>query len=107
MRIQIRRRGGLAGIALRADLDTAELGGQTASRVDKAVARLFTETVSVSAPLPDAFEYEITVPGRGDSVVVGEHELPSDLEPLVEKLAKVGDVEPARRRRPTNPEPTG
>jgi len=107
VRVQIRRRGGLAGIALRADLDTAELGSQTATRVDEAVARLLTKTASAPTPLPDAFEYEITVPGRGDSVVVGEHELPSDLEPLVEKLAKVGDVEPPRRRRPTNPEPTG
>jgi hypothetical protein len=98
VRIQIRRRGGLAGIALCADLDTAELGSQTAARVEDAVARLAATTGAAPTPHPDAFEYEITVPGRCDSVLVGEHELPSDLEPLIQKLSKVGHVEAPRQR---------
>jgi hypothetical protein len=102
VRLQIRRRGGLAGVALRADLDTAEFGSETAARVDQAVARLLGSAgAAPPTPKPDAFEYEITVPDRGDSVVVGEHEMPSDLEPLIEKLSKVGHIEASRRSRPT------
>jgi hypothetical protein len=98
MRVQIRRRGGLAGVALRADLDTSELDRETAAHVEGAIARLLNTGGTVPAPQPDAFEYEITVPDRGDSVLVGEREMPSDLEPLIEKLSKVGHVEAARGR---------
>jgi Emfourin len=98
LRIQIRRRGGLAGIALRADLDTSELDSETAARVEAAIARLWSATATVPTPQPDAFEYEITLPDHGAPVVVGEHELPSDLEPLIEKFSKVGQVEQPRRR---------
>jgi hypothetical protein len=98
VRIQIQRRGGLAGIALCAVVDTAELGSQTAARVEDAVSKLLASRGTVPTPHPDAFEYEITVPDGGDSVLIGEDELPSDLEPLISKLAKVGHVEPTRRR---------
>lgn len=98
MRIQIRRRGGLAGIALCADLDTAELGVQTAVRVENAVVRLLATTATSPTPKPDAFEYEIAVPGSGDSVLVAEEELPTDLEPLIQKLSEVGHVEASRQR---------
>jgi hypothetical protein len=96
MRIQIKRRGGLAGVTLRADLDTAELGSQTGAHVEEAVARLLTGTEAARTPHPDAFEYEITIPSRGDSVSVGEHELPRELEPLVEHLSKVGHLDRSR-----------
>jgi hypothetical protein len=99
VRIQIRRRGGFAGIALYAELDTAELGGQTAARVEDAVARLLASAGTPPTPKPDAFEYEITVPGSGESVSVAEHEVPSDLEPLIQKLSEAGHVE-ARRQPP-------
>jgi hypothetical protein len=97
VRIQVRRRGGLAGIALCADLDTAELGVQTAARVENAVAQLLATTATSPTPKPDAFEYEITVPGSGDSVLVAEDELPTDLEPLIQKLSEVGHVEASRQ----------
>jgi hypothetical protein len=98
VRIRIRRRGGLAGIPLCADVDTAELGSQSAARVEAAVSKLLATRGTVPPPHPDAFEYEIAVPDRDDSVLVGEDELPSDLEPLLSKLAKVGHLEPTRRR---------
>ena len=104
MLIHIRRRGGLAGVTLRADFDTAELGRQTAARVEDAVDQLLTTTCTAPTPRPDEFQYEITVPDHGASVVVGEHGLPSDLEPLIEKLPKVGHVESRRRSRPEGAE---
>jgi hypothetical protein len=98
VRIQIRRRGGLAGIALCGEIDTAELGSQTAARVEEAVARLLATAGSSPIPKPDAFEYEITVPRSGDSVLVAEDELPTDLEPLIQKLSEVGHIEASRQR---------
>jgi hypothetical protein len=74
------------------------LGGQTAARVENAVARLLATTGTSPTPKPDAFVYEITVPGSGDSVLVAEHELPSGLEPLIQKLSEVGHVEAPRQR---------
>ena len=62
------------------------------------MAGLLAGAGTSSTPKPDAFEYEITVPGSGDSVSVAEHELPSDLEPLIQKLSKAGHVEAPRQR---------
>jgi hypothetical protein len=65
---------------------------------------LLTTTRTVPTLRPDEFEYEITVPRQGASVVVGERGLPRDLEPLIEKLPKVGGVENRRRSRPEGAE---
>jgi hypothetical protein len=52
-----------------------------------------------SAPVnPDAFQYEISVPESGRSVVVGEHELPSELDPLRQRLSQGGQAEPPSRQ---------
>ncbi len=97
MRVQIRRRGGLAGVALRADLDTSELDDESAARVNGAIAQLRSTTRTAPTPQPEAFEYEITVPDRGEPILVGEHEVPNDLRPLIEQLSKTGRVETPRR----------
>jgi hypothetical protein len=103
--VQIKRRGGLAGVTLHADVDTAELGEPTAAKVDDALARLPTGTGSTAgahpdAPRhPDAFRYEITIPGRAEPVSVHEHDLPSELEPLIKLVPKVGRVEHAPERK--------
>jgi hypothetical protein len=93
MRIQVTRRGGLAGITLRADVDTAELDSATAARVEGTLTRLLNTAGSVSTPHPDAFQYEIAVPSRGKSVSLGERDVPADLQPLVELVSKVGSLE--------------
>lgn len=92
VRVQIKRRGGIAGLTLGADLDTTELGGETASRVEQAVDRLTDQPPAPSSPQPDRFYYEITVPERDKSVSVAEQELPDDLRPLVDMLSKVGTI---------------
>jgi hypothetical protein len=92
MRVRIRRRGGLAGVTLRADVDTSELDSATAARVEGALTRL-TTTGPVSTPHPDAFEYEIGIPERGQTVAFGEHNVPAELQPLVELVSRVGSPE--------------
>ena len=97
MRIQIKRRGGLAGVTLRADLVTADLDPDTAARVETAIGSLFEKAPTATPPRPDMLEYEIHAPARGESVVVAEDDLPDELRPLVEMLSKVGTIERAQR----------
>ena len=92
MRVQITRRGGIAGVALHADLATSDLDAETASRVEGALDRLLDQPPVASPPQPDRFHYEITVPDRDRSVSVAEPDLPTELTPLVEMLSKVGNV---------------
>jgi len=98
VRIQIERRGGLAGVTLRADVETTELDSDVAGRVEDALGRLFETPRTPSAAHPDMFEYEIGVPGRGQSVFVGEHDLPDGLRPLVEMLSTRGAIKGAQKR---------
>jgi emfourin len=99
VRVQIKRRGGIAGVILYADLATTELDDETAARVEQAVDRLIDQPPAPSQPEPDRFYYEITLPNRGRSVSVAEHELPNDMRPLIEMLSKVGTVGSAGNRR--------
>ena len=96
MRVKIKRRGGLAGVALAAELDTAELGEDPARRVDAAIVRLLSSRTAARMPHPDAFDYEIVVAGRDEAIRLGENELPSDLEPLLVALSKHGSIERSR-----------
>jgi hypothetical protein len=98
VRIQIRRRGGIAGVTLRADLATSDLDGKTAARVEKAIARLVDTPPTASAPHPDMFEYEIVLPERDTSVTVAEHDMPDELRPLIEMLSSTGTIESAPKR---------
>jgi hypothetical protein len=98
VRIQIRRRGGVAGVTLRADLTTSDLDGKTSARVEKAIARLVDTPPTPSAPHPDMFEYEIILPARDVSVSVAERDMPDELTPLVEMLSRTGTIESAPKR---------
>ena len=59
---------------------------------------LLDSTAAAAPSHPDAFQYEISVPESGRSVVVGEHELPSELDPLRQRLSQGGQAEPPSRR---------
>ena len=90
MRVQVRRRGGFAGVTLVADLDTATLDSKTAARVEEALAQL-SGVEATPADHPDAFEYEFIICGR--KATVGEDQIPGELEPLLELLSKIGSLE--------------
>ena len=92
MRVQVTRRGGIAGVPLHADLATSDLDAATAARVEEALDRLMDQPHVASAAQPDRFTYEITLPERNRSTLVAEHDLPTELAPLVDMLSKVGTV---------------
>jgi hypothetical protein len=94
---QIKRRGGLAGVTLGAEVSTSDLDDETQARVEKALARLIDAPATTSAPQPDRFYYEITVPERRATVTVPEQELPDDLRPLIEMASRRGMIESGRK----------
>jgi hypothetical protein len=92
VRVQVTRRGGIAGVPLYADLATSDLDAETAAQVDGALDRLMDQPYVARPPQPDRFYYEITVPDRNRSTSVAEQDLPPELTPLIEMLSKVGTV---------------
>jgi hypothetical protein len=92
VRVQITRRGGIAGVPLHATLDTSDLDGRTAAEVEGALKRLMDQPQVASPPQPDRFYYEIAVPDRNWSTSVAEQDLPRELTPLVDKLSSTGTV---------------
>ena len=87
VRVQVKRKGGLAGLTLAADLDTKELGPEEAPRVERSLEQLLAQDQPAGPPHPDGFEYHFELPDRG-SVAVPEHELPEELRPLLDEFAK-------------------
>ena len=101
MRVRITRRGGLAGIALTADLDTASFDRETAALLEEALEELVRGGEnSVALPHPDAFDYEIVLLERGRSARVTEPDVPPELRPLLRELTTRGEV-----GAPTDPDP--
>jgi hypothetical protein len=94
VRLRIRRTGGIAGVRLRAELDTSELPPAHGARVEEAVRGL-SEQPPTPPPHPDAFRYEITQLEDPDSspVSIYERDLPPELKDLVEQAARSGEIE--------------
>lgn len=97
----MRRLGGIAGnMALAAVLDTGELAGSEATRLEAVLADLPWGQPAAAPPYPDAFRYEVDVPddpARG-TAVLQENQLTGDLDLLRDHLTTHGVVEPAQRR---------
>jgi len=86
--------GGIAGVRLRAELDTAELPPAHGARVEEAVRGLSGRSPT-RPPHPDAFRYEIDQiddPGSAP-VSVDERDLPPELKDLVERAAESAEIE--------------
>jgi hypothetical protein len=101
VRIRVRRLGGIAGnIALAAELDTADLPSDEATRLEGALGELPWGVPAGEPPHPDALRYEVDLPdepGRGIAVL-GEGALAGDLDILRVRLKTDGVVEPGGRR---------
>jgi hypothetical protein len=91
VRVQVTRKGGLAGLTLAADVDTDDLDAEAAPRVERSLEQLLARDQPSGPPRPDGFEYHFTLPDRG-AVAVPEHELPEELQPLLDEFAKKGTM---------------
>jgi hypothetical protein len=97
MRVDVTRHGGVAGVALHATLDTAQLTDTDTARVEAALRDLPWGRPIPAATGPDRFRYEM-VTAEGDHqrrVVLSESEIPDALGPLLALLADRGQIRPA------------
>ena len=91
MHIQVVRRGGIAGVTLRGETDSAELAD-----ADDAEELLRSLPARPAAPgRPDRFRYEITVTDAGQSQTAhfNEDELPPSLRPVVDAALARGTLD--------------
>ena len=101
MRIRVRRLGGIAGnIALAAELDTADLPADDATRLEEALGGLPWGAPAAPPPHPDAFRYEGDLPDEPDrgTAVLEESDLVGDRDLLRIHLQRSGVIESRRRR---------
>jgi IMP dehydrogenase/GMP reductase len=92
MHIQVVRRGGIAGVTLRGEADTAELAGTGGA---EELLRSMPSGRPESPGRPDRFRYEITVTeaGRSQTAHFNEDELPESLRPVVHAALASGTVD--------------
>jgi hypothetical protein len=97
MRVDVTRRGGFAGVALHATLDTAQLTGADASRAEAALRGLPWGRPPTEPTGADRFRYEVVTveDGRERHVELTEGEIPDPLRPLLKLLSQYGQIRPA------------
>jgi emfourin len=97
MRVAVTRRGGLAGVALHATFDTAQLSAADAIRAEAALRDLPWGRPPAEPSGADRFRYElVTVEGGHErQVELSEREIPDPLRPLLELLHDHGQISPA------------
>jgi IMP dehydrogenase/GMP reductase len=91
MHIQVVRRGGIAGVTLRGEADSAEVAGADVEEILRSLPSGRPE----SPGRPDRFRYEITVTDgeRSQTAHFAEDELPTGLRPLVGAALAHGTVD--------------
>jgi hypothetical protein len=92
--------GGFAGnIALAAELETAQLPPDEATKVEAAVDALPWGAPAAAPPHPDAFRYEVDLPDERErgTAVLQERQVTGDLDVLRTYLKEHGEVGPSRR----------
>lgn len=98
MRVDLVRSGGVAGVLLRASLDTETLPAPEAAQVERLVRGAdLPALVADRCPAggPDRFQYDLTVHAAGErhQLRVADGRVPPQLRPLLDHLVQV-----ARRR---------
>ncbi|HEY4003970.1 MAG TPA: protealysin inhibitor emfourin [Pseudonocardia sp.] len=91
MRVRIVRRGGFAGVALEATIDTAELGEPDAASVESQLRTLPWGQSAAVPSHPDQFSYELTTLGEPEapSAVLREDQLSPPLARLFDERKSV------------------
>jgi hypothetical protein len=100
VRIRVRRVGGITGnIAVAAELETASLPSDEATRLEEALGTLPWGAPAPEPPHPDAFRYEVDLPEQPDrgTAVLGEAEMEHGMDLLRTQLKREGVIEPGRR----------
>jgi hypothetical protein len=94
MQVELVRRGGFAGVAVRGTVDTAELPPDVAAAAEVALRQLPFDRPPSPPRHPDSFQYEIIV-GNGAtrrSVVLDEADVPEGLRPVIDAAVARGKL---------------
>ena len=98
MRLRVERHGGIAGIPMTAEVDTAELGDEAAARAEQAWRELGTRGDAAPSAGADRFVFRLTrLDGDRASATVPEPDVPVDLHPLVTLVHERGRPAPPAR----------
>jgi hypothetical protein len=95
MHVRVTRRGGLAGILLRGELQTSELPAQQATLAEEALQKLPADRPPSPPRHPDGFQYEIAFSppdGAARSLVIDEAEVSDALRPVIETAMSRGTL---------------
>jgi hypothetical protein len=95
MHVRVVRRGGLAGIALRGEVETAQLPDDQAQASEAALRALPADKPAAAPRHPDGFQYEIEFSepgGETRSVALDEAEISAQVRPLLEAALKGGTL---------------
>jgi hypothetical protein len=95
MRVRVVRRGGLAGIPVRGEVDTAELPADKAKLVEDRLHGLPMDRPAAPPGHPDGFQYALEFPDAGGetrSIVLDESEVDDDLRPVIQKAMEHGTL---------------
>ena len=87
MQIRVTRRGGIAGIPLRGEIDTAELPPDEARLAEEALDALPETESDAPAHHPDGFQYELafsSYQGAARSRMIDETDVPDGLRPVID-----------------------
>jgi len=95
MRVRVVRRGGLAGIPLRGEVDTAEFSGDQAKTIESILHGLPFDKPPAAPRHPDGFQYALEFPdpgGHSHSILLDESEVDDDLRPLIKTALQRGTL---------------
>ena len=95
MRVRVVRRGGLAGVPLRGEVDTAEFSGDQAKTIESILHGLPFDKPPAAPRHPDGFQYVLEFPdasGQSRSITLDESEVGDDLRPVVQKAMERGTL---------------
>jgi hypothetical protein len=88
MLVRVTRRGGLAGIPMRGDLETSQLPPDEARLAEEALHQLSVGTPPTPPRHPDAFQYEIAFSAAEgaatQSAVIDEADVSEALRPVID-----------------------
>jgi hypothetical protein len=93
MRVRVVRRGGLAGIPMRGEIETAEFSPDQAKAIEDRLNGLPGDKLTAAPSHPDGFQYALEFPGPGGEsrlIALDESEVGDDLRPVIQKAMERG-----------------
>ncbi len=94
MKVEVARRGGLAGVVVRGVVETSDLAELPAEDIEALLRDLPFDREAPIPSHPDSFQYEVTIGDQATrrSAVLDESEVPDKLRPLLKAAIARGQV---------------